>query len=130
MDSHEDTHKQLVIAFYEAFSAADLGRYDTLLAPGFVNHPADPGRANDREGFKLGVADFHAAFENFQIRRDALIAKGDLVVCRITMTGRHVGALGSWQPDGRTVTFHGMDMHRIADGRIAEIWHFERTGEP
>lgn len=128
MPESRSSSKSLAVAFYDAFGLADLGRFDTLLAPDFVNHPADPGRANDREGFKRGVADFHAAFEEFRIRRDALVAEGDLVVCRITMTGRHVGALGSWQPDGRLVTFHGMDMHRVADGRIAETWHFERTG--
>lgn len=124
-----DQPKAIVTAFYEAFTAGAVERFDTLLAPGFINHPADPGRSNDREGFKQGVADFHAAFAGFRIQRDALIAEGDLVVCRITMTGRHIAALGDWQPSGEAVTFHGMDMHRIEAGRIAETWHFERLGE-
>lgn len=53
-------------------------------------------------------------------RRDALIAEGDLVVCRITMKGRYIGVLGSWRRDGRAITFHGTDMHRIASGHISE----------
>lgn len=122
------TEKALVVAFYEAFGARDLAAFDAILAPGWVNHPADPGRSNDPAGFKAGVGDFHDAFVGFRIHRDALIAEGDLVVCRITMTGRHVGRLGDWQPDGREVALHGMDMHRIEDGRIAETWHFERMG--
>lgn len=124
-----DRNKSIVTAFYDAFSAGDVERFDDLLSPDFVNHPADPGRLNDRSGFKDGVRDFHAAFDGFRIRRDALVAEGDLVVCRITMTGRHVAALGDWQPSGADVTFHGMDMHRIADGLIAKTWHFERFGD-
>lgn len=126
MSDAEHPGKALVIAFYEAFTRRDLARFDDLLSADWINHPADPGRENNRDGFKAGVSDFHAAFEGFRIRRDALIAEGDLVVCRITMSGRHVGPLGEWQSDGRKVTFHGMDMHRIAQNRIAETWHFER----
>ncbi len=128
MSSAAHPGKALVVAFYEAFTGRDLAAFDDILAAGWINHPADPGRENNRDGFKAGVADFHAAFEGFRIRRDALVAEGDLVVCRITMTGRHVGVLGEWQPDGRDVTFHGMDMHRIEQGRIAETWHFESMG--
>lgn len=128
MTTEVEKNKRNVIAFYEAFSSADVDRFDALLLPSFENHPADPGRSNDVAGFKAGVADFHAAFEGFEIRRDALICEGDLVVCRITMTGRHVAAIDDWQPSGQKVTFHGMDMHRLEDDRIAETWHFERFG--
>ena len=120
------TNTAIVIAFYEAFARADLAAFDGILAPDWVNHPADPGRENTPEGFKGGVQDFHEAFQGFRLERDALVAQGDLVVCRITMTGRHVKALGPWQPSGRMVRFHGMDMHRLRDGRIVETWHFER----
>ncbi|WP_423207894.1 ester cyclase [Paracoccus yeei] len=78
------------------------------------------------EAFKGGAQDLHEAFQGFRLERDARIAQDDLAVCRITMTGRHVKALGPWQPSGRMVRFHGMDMHRLRDGRIVETWHFER----
>ncbi|WP_411571187.1 ester cyclase [Pectobacterium cacticida] len=119
----------VVVAFYEAFTHADLNAFDTILAPEWINHPADPGRDNTPQGFKAGVQDFHTAFEGFRIQRDAIVAQHDLVVCRITMTGRHVRPLGTWQPSGERVTFHGMDMHRLIQGRIAETWHFERLGK-
>lgn len=121
-----DVNKSIVIEFYEAFSSNTIERFNHLLSPDFINHPGDPGRSNDREGFKLGVTDFHAAFEEFHIHRDALICEGNLVVCRITMTGRHIAALGNWQPNREHVTFHGMDMHRIDNRKIVETWHFER----
>ncbi|EKI9308947.1 ester cyclase [Salmonella enterica] len=118
----------VVVAFYEAFSHAELDAFDVILSPSWVNHPADPGHESTPEGFSKGVLDFHTAFEDFHITRDALVAQGDFVVCRITMTGRHVGRLGNWLPDGKLKTFYGMDMHRLKYGRIEETWHFERMG--
>lgn len=73
-----DANKEIVIAFYEAFTSGDVTRFDAVLSDKFINHPADPGRSNDVAGFKAGVSDFHAAFENFSIRRDALISEADL----------------------------------------------------
>ncbi|WKV48852.1 ester cyclase [Dickeya fangzhongdai] len=122
----ETANKAVVIAFYDAFTRADIGKFDEILADHWVNHPADPGRENTREGFKGGVSDFHDAFENFTIYREAIIAEDNLVVCRITMTGRHVKSLGNWQASGKDETFSGMDMHRLEEGRIVETWHFER----
>lgn len=126
LDTQQNHNKALVIAFYEAFNAGERERFPDILAADWVNHPADPGRENTPAGFMEAVGDFHAAFEGFRISREALVAEGDLVVCRITMSGRHVAALGTWQPDGNMTTFSGMDMHRIRDNRIVETWHFER----
>ncbi|WLE00705.1 ester cyclase (plasmid) [Agrobacterium leguminum] len=64
----------------------------------------------------------------FSIQRDALVAERDLVVCRLTMTGRHVKPLGDWPPSGKDEVFYGMDMHQLVEGRIVETWHFERMG--
>ena len=120
------SNTDLVIAFYDAFNQCDLAAFDNILSPSWINHPADPGHENTPEGFKMGMQDFHTAFEDFHITRDAIVAEDDLVVCRITMSGRHVARLGSWQPDGELKTFFGMDMHRLENRRIAETWHFER----
>ncbi|MCT6795168.1 ester cyclase [Klebsiella pneumoniae subsp. pneumoniae] len=125
----QDNNTALVIEFYEAFSRRDLDAFDNILAPEWINHPADPGHENTPQGFKGGVQDFHRAFENFSITRDAIVAQDNLVVCRITMTGRHVQPLGEWQPSGAPTTLYGMDMHRLVNGRIVETWHFERMAK-
>lgn len=117
-----------VIAFYEAFNQCNFAAFDSILSPHWINNPADPGHANTPEGFKKGVEDFHNAFADFHIIRDAIVAQDDLVVCRITMQGRHVGQLGIWQPDGKLKTLYGMDMHNLDNGKIIETWHFERMG--
>lgn len=93
-----DEHRALVTAFYHTFSLADVTQFDDLRASDWINHPAAPGRESNREGFKGGLQDFHGAFENFHIHIDAIVAENDLIVCRITMSGRHIGTLAIFSP--------------------------------
>lgn len=120
-----DDKKSVATVFYHAFNANDGAIFDQILAANWINHPADPGQPNTPEGFKRAVQQTHAALEGFHIEIEAMVAEGDLVVCRIAMQGRHVGDIEHRKASGRQVSFSGMDMHRIVDGRILETWHFE-----
>ena len=51
-----------------------------------------------------------------------MIAEGDRVVARNTVTGTHRGEHMGRPPTGRSVRYDEMFMARFADGRIAEIW--------
>ncbi|MFJ5365669.1 ester cyclase [Pectobacterium punjabense] len=118
-------NSSLAVAFYQAFNTNDSTAFDRLLATNWVNHPADPGQPNTPAGFKRAVAQTHAAFEGFHIDIEAIVSENDLIVCRIAMSGRHIGDFDCWKASGRQVRFSGMDMHRIEGGRISETWHFE-----
>lgn len=48
-----------------------------------------------------------------------------MVVCRITMTGRHVGVFADRHSTSLAVPFHEMDTYRLGNGRIVEMWHIE-----
>ncbi|THU04151.1 ester cyclase [Lampropedia puyangensis] len=119
------TPYHLIASFYDAFNRNDVATFEQLLAPHWVNHPADPGQANTPDGFKRGVAQTHAAFEQFHITIEAVVQENDLIVARITMTGRHTSPFAGIAPSGQQVTFTGMDMHRISNNTIEETWHFE-----
>jgi predicted ester cyclase len=51
-----------------------------------------------------------------------VISVGDKVAHRWTFTGTHRGELMGLEPTGRSVTVEGIEMNRIADGKIAESW--------
>lgn len=57
------------------------------------------------------------------------IAEGDIVVTRWTARGSHQGEYLGVLPTGRQVTIHGVDIDRIAGGRIVESWDlFDQWG--
>jgi predicted ester cyclase len=76
-----------------------------------------------RESFKEWVRVFQshlleARTESIDVFADAA---GDRVVSRWVCTGRNNGLLGS-PPDGRPVSFTGIAIWRVRDGKLAECW--------
>ena len=53
----------------------------------------------------------------------ATIAEGDKVVARVTIRGTHQGMFMSIPPTGKHVTSTGIEIYRIAGGRVVEHWN-------
>jgi steroid delta-isomerase-like uncharacterized protein len=63
-----------------------------------------------------------AAFPDMQVTTDDIIAEGDKVVIRWTVTGTHQGELMGIPASGIQVTWSGFTIYRFADGKIVENW--------
>ena len=61
-------------------------------------------------------------FPDYQTVIDDLIAEGDKVVARITMSGTHTGVFMGIPATGKYVEFTGIYIAQIANGKIAEHW--------
>ncbi len=59
---------------------------------------------------------------NLRVTVDDMIAENDRVMARWTCYGTHVGEFAGLPPTYRDVTYAGINIFRIADGKIAEIW--------
>jgi steroid delta-isomerase-like uncharacterized protein len=94
-----------------------------ILAPEVVHHAAG-GYPDvlDAAGVAAMMGDFLAAFPDLHYSFDDLFAAGDRVVQRYTATGTQRGQLGDLPPSGRAATWTGINIFRIACGRIAEVW--------
>ena len=68
------------------------------------------------------MGDFLAAFPDLHHTFDRFIARDDQVVERYTATGTQRGPLGDIPSSGRRATWTGINIFRIACGRIAEVW--------
>ena len=62
----------------------------------------------------------HRAFPDLHVTIEDLIAEGDKVVSRNTVTGTHDGEYMGVPPTGRPVTYDEIFVVRFAGGRIAE----------
>jgi predicted ester cyclase len=96
---------------------------ETILADAVVHHAAGGyPEEMDSAGVAAMMADFLGAFSDLSYSFDLWVAEGDLVVERYTATGTHDGQLGALAPTGRKATWTGVNIFRIACGRIAEVW--------
>ncbi|MFC6896960.1 ester cyclase [Nonomuraea dietziae] len=62
------------------------------------------------------------AFPDIHVTVEDVIAEGDKVVCRNTVTGTHQGEYMGLPPTGKSITYSEIFIVRFADGRFAEIW--------
>jgi steroid delta-isomerase-like uncharacterized protein len=111
--------------FDEIWNQGDLAAADELVVADLVR--VDPGNPTasgpvGREGFRMLVAGYQAAFPDIQFTIDDMIAEDDIVVTRWTSTGTHLGELMGMPPTGSTVTGTGISLVRCVDGRMQKEW--------
>ena len=64
----------------------------------------------------------HTALPDLHVTIDDLFTSDDKVAVRITIHGTHKGDLLGLAPTGRSMTWTGIDIYRVAEGKIAEGW--------
>ena len=74
------------------------------------------------EGIRRGCFSYFQAFPDLHMSIDELIAEGDKVFCRTTMTGTHDGEYKGIPATGRHVATECAEVFRIRDDRFAGYW--------
>ncbi len=113
--------------FARVINAAQDRPVAEFIAQGYIEHAPIPGVEQSAIG-PAGVADrldaLYSAFTPLRYELDLVVAQNDLGAARWTFTGKSVGTFLGFPPNGRTVTFTGMDFYRFdAAGMIVEHWH-------
>ena len=105
----------------EAYNQGDLAVGDELLAADCVFYTPAPIRGI--AGWKQFATAFLMAFpDDLQVIIDDMFAAGDKVAARWTARGTHRGSLRGIPPSGNQVTWLGMALYSVSDGKIAEVW--------
>ncbi len=118
-----DRNKAIVRRFIEEVqNNKKMEVFDELNAEDFVNLSAPPGMPSDREGGKMFLGGFLAAFPDSQVTVDDMIAEGDRVATKKTFTGTHTGDFMGIPPTENRVTLQYVDILRLRDGQIIEHW--------
>jgi predicted ester cyclase len=74
------------------------------------------------ERVRRGCFSYFDAFPDLHIALDELIAEGDSVFVRSTMTGTHDGEYKGIAPTGRNVAAECAEVFRLDDGKIVGYW--------
>jgi steroid delta-isomerase-like uncharacterized protein len=100
------------------------GRYDVadvLLASDHQHHIS--GETLDGPGAVKEMArEMHSAFPDLSFAIEDTVSAGDKVLVRWTARGTNSGAFGGRDATGRAVEWTGMDLIRMTDGQIVELW--------
>ncbi len=105
----------------EVIGKGNFALVDELVAADYVGHTPFP-ETNTREGHKQFFAALRQAFPDLQITVEDQLAEGDKVVTRWTARGTHKGEFAGIPPTGKRAVMTGIDIDRIANGKLAECW--------
>jgi steroid delta-isomerase-like uncharacterized protein len=62
------------------------------------------------------------AFPDLQMRIEDVVAEGDRVVVRLTVTGTHRGLFRGVPATGRAVSFGAIRIYQLTDGKVVNMW--------
>jgi predicted ester cyclase len=108
--------------YEELLNQGNLAVADELIAPDFINHEAPPGRDRGPESMRGLATMLRTAFPDLHFTIEELIAEGDVVAGRLTMSGTHEGPLMGTPPTGCSVRQDHMHFVRFRDGKAVEHW--------
>jgi hypothetical protein len=95
---------------------------DEVVQPDVQIRTPLPVQATGAQALKEVFARLHRAFPDLHITVEDLIAEGDKVVGRNSVSGTHQGEYMGVPPTGRSVAYNEIFIFRFVDGRIAETW--------
>ncbi|HKI02080.1 MAG TPA: ester cyclase [Thermoanaerobaculia bacterium] len=109
----------------DLWNTGDMTLADELLArdcliQARVPFPIDFSRGPD--AIRHLIFFYHLAFTEIRVTVEQTVAEDDMIVVRWTARGRHTGEIPGLPPTGRETVTTGIDMLRIAGGKIVEGW--------
>ena len=114
-------NKDFIQAFNEDFwNKHNIAAFEKYHTADFISHYPE-GDMNGEQVKGLCQAYF-SAFPDLHITADDLIAEGDKVVKVWTAHSTHKGEFMGIPATGKAIVVKGMEVFRIADGKIAENW--------
>ncbi|CAL9327112.1 ester cyclase [Streptomyces sp. SudanB182_2057] len=113
-------NKKICLQMIDAWNRGELGEVTAHWAPGIVHH--SEGRIVPNEEMVQRMESGLKAFPNVRLEVGSVIAEGDRVSVRISVTATHTGPFMDIPPTQREVTWHTAEEFRFAGGKVVEHW--------
>lgn len=120
--SAHEQNKQVARQFFEASDRQDIEKMRELVSITNYSLHLSGMPTMDWNGAQQFLAPFTIAFPDLRRNIEDLVAEGDKVAVRFTVTGTHKGEFQGIAPTGKQVSFTVMDILNITDGKITEEW--------
>jgi steroid delta-isomerase-like uncharacterized protein len=120
--------KALTRRFIEEWNkgkTAAMAVIDEMYATNFVSHGDEDIRGI--KNVKKSTSEEFSAFPDLHFTIDDMVAEGDKVAARITMTGTHKGEYMGAPPTNKKITIRAIAIERFAGGKIVEEWGMTDT---
>jgi len=119
-----EANKTIVRRFYsEVMSQGNVDLLDEIMVPDFKDHGETLfGSPQGRDMIKQGIIGARRILSGLTVQLHDVIADGELVGVRGTMRCIQQGEFLSVAPSGNELTWNGLALFRVVNGKIMERW--------
>lgn len=118
-----EENKKVVIRFNkEFFESGNTAITKELLADSFINHTAPPDSPKDASIMIQFITGFHKGFSNISVQINEVLAEGDKVSLRKTITATHTGDFMGKKASGKKVEMNVIEIDILKNGKITDHW--------
>jgi predicted ester cyclase len=112
-----EENKTIVRRFMtEILQTGNMALIDQLCAPNYVNRMTGQGI----DSFKQIAGLMNSVISDYKVTIENLVAEGDQVVARFTLTGTVTGSVMGSKPSGKAFSVRGLTYYRLSNGKIVE----------
>jgi predicted ester cyclase len=122
VETTEQDNIDLAVAWFDILNSKDVTLYNDLVSPDTIHHFGLRRDAVGLNALQEAIGTFFTAFPDLTHVDEQIIASDDLVAIRYTNSGTFDGPFLGAEPTGATVTWTGINIFRIACGKVVESW--------
>ena len=123
-----EENKAAIRRVFDAINTGDLTALADTLADDMIEHEELPGLTPDKAGVIQFFRGLMAGVEGFRMNIEEIMAEGDRVSVRATVSGKHTGELMGIPATGKDLNVPLADYFRIRGGKVVEHWGVMDSG--
>lgn len=118
-----ESPKDVAMGVYrDVFNNHDAAALDRYLAEDFIDHNPDPGQKPGIAGAREFFEGLFAAFPDVNVTPEQVLAEGNFVTVRSTMTGTQHGEFMGMPASHKSFRVTLIDILEVENGRITQRW--------
>jgi predicted ester cyclase len=116
------SNNKLLIRLYieEVINTENVDKIDQFISPEYVEVYEDKRFPLGIKGAKEHILGVRQTYPDLTLTVERQIAEGEWVATSITVRGTHKGVWLGIKPTGKVLTFSGVNIDRVVNGRIVE----------
>jgi steroid delta-isomerase-like uncharacterized protein len=120
-----EENKTLVSRYTDEANKRNLAAMEEIYDTNYIAHVAGGQGIRGPEGVKEFLTTLFSAYPDLHWTIESMVAKEDKVMLRYTAEGTHKGEIMDISPTGKQIIGSGINIYRIAAGKIVESWNID-----